>query len=89
VIARRPERAPPSSTIVPVSAIASAQPVSTPSKPSSSRGPSGGSSATSSRPSRSVGPSGGVTSRRAPRSAQAADTASGSPAALTRRTVAR
>jgi hypothetical protein len=31
VSARRPERSPPSSTIVPVSAIASAQPVSTPS----------------------------------------------------------
>ena len=38
VSARRPERSPPSSTIVPVSAIASAQPVSTPSSSSSARG---------------------------------------------------
>ena len=37
VSARRPERAPPSSTIVPVSAMASAQPVSAPSRTSSSR----------------------------------------------------
>ena len=81
VSARRPLRSPPSSTTVPVSAIASAQPVSTPSTWSSPRAEIGGSSTSSSRPATWYGAPGGTASRRAPCSRHAAATASSTSAA--------
>jgi hypothetical protein len=75
VSARRPDAVPPSRTIVPVCAIASAQPVITPSTTSSSATGSGGSSGTSSIPSTSITEPGAQARRRAPCASHAARTA--------------
>ena len=88
VSARRPERAPPSSTIVPVSAIASAQPVSTPSSASSSRGESGGRRRPPRRRRSRQAPPGGTAIRRAARRAQPRPPRRRASPAATRATVA-
>jgi hypothetical protein len=86
---RRPLRSPPSSTIVPVSAIASAQPVSTPSIASSSSLARPASSTSSTpRGRQPLGSSAGTARRVAPRARQASPTAPASLRARTRVTVA-
>ena len=90
--ARRPWSGPASRTIVPVSAIPTAQPVMTPSRPSRSSWDSGGSSTTRSSPtphSQEAGSPTGVAMRRAPWVSRTATIVAGRSVAVVRWTVAR